>query len=75
MHLDKDILIKGNKIYSPQTCCFVPENLNSLITKNDSIRNNLPIGVSWDKKKNKFISTCSIYNFENNIRQKPMGFL
>ena len=28
--IDKDILIKGNKIYSPDTCCLVPSNVNSL---------------------------------------------
>lgn len=27
-HLDKDILIKGNKIYSSETCCFVPGEVN-----------------------------------------------
>lgn len=27
--LDKDILVKGNKHYSAETCCFVPEKLNS----------------------------------------------
>ena len=31
-HLDKDILIKGNKIYSPETCCFVPSEINGVIT-------------------------------------------
>jgi hypothetical protein len=28
--LDKDILLKGNKIYSPETCCFVPKEINLL---------------------------------------------
>lgn len=44
-HLDKDILIKGNKIYSPETCCFVPQEINSLFVKCDKSRGDLPIGV------------------------------
>lgn len=44
--LDKDILIKGNKIYSSETCCLVPENVNNLFIKGNANRNNLPIGVS-----------------------------
>lgn len=43
--LDKDILIKGNKLYSPDTCCLVPQDINLLFTKRDAKRNNLPIGV------------------------------
>lgn len=43
--LDKDILIKRNKFYSPETCCLVPNNVNKLFTKRDSSRGNLPIGV------------------------------
>ena len=31
--LDKDILIKGNKVYSPETCCFVPAEINTLILR------------------------------------------
>lgn len=46
--LDKDILQKGNKIYSPETCCFVPQELNSLLIKNDINRGKYPIGVRKD---------------------------
>lgn len=55
-HLDKDILIKNNKIYSPATCCLVPDSINKLFTKCDKARGNLPIGVS--KYNNKFQANC-----------------
>lgn len=45
--LDKDILIKGNKTYSPDTCCFVPAEINTLITKDHSNRGKYPIGVTF----------------------------
>ena len=46
MHLDKDILCKGNKIYSRDTCIFVPERINLLFTKCDNRRGDSPIGVT-----------------------------
>ena len=45
--IDKDILVKGNKIYSPETCCLVPQNVNSLFTKRTKLRGNLPIGIGF----------------------------
>ena len=45
MCLDKDILCKGNKVYSRQTCIFVPERINLLFTKHDNARGKDPIGV------------------------------
>lgn len=62
MQLDKDILIKGNKIYSPSTCIFVPSKINVLFTKANRIRGELPIGVYFDKEKNKYRSQCYINN-------------
>ena len=46
MHLDKDILCKGNKVYSRETCIFVPQRINSLFTKCNKSRGKDPIGVS-----------------------------
>ena len=48
--LDKDIIVKNNKIYSPDTCVFVPQNINKLFTKRNKYRGELPIGLSYDKK-------------------------
>lgn len=54
--LDKDILIKGNKIYSSDTCCLVPHNVNCLFLKSDASRGNLPIGVT--RKDDGFEARC-----------------
>jgi hypothetical protein len=51
MCVDKDILFKGNKVYSPETCCIVPNEINCLLTKSDKIRGNLPIGINLWKNK------------------------
>jgi hypothetical protein len=58
-NLDKDILIKGNKVYSPNTCCLVPPNVNNLFIKNDANRGNCPIGVC--KKDDGYGSYCNNY--------------
>ena len=57
--LDKDIINKGNNIYSPKTCCLVPQNINSLFVKNDARRGSLPIGI--ERTNNKF-RTINVYN-------------
>lgn len=57
MCLDKDILIKGNKKYSPDVCIFVPKRINSLFTKCDRARGSLPVGVRYSH--NRFRVECS----------------
>ena len=55
--IDKDIIYKGNKIYSPETCFLVPVNVNNLFVKKDKNRGKLPIGVK--KSGNKYEATCT----------------
>ena len=55
--IDKDILNKGNKIYSPENCCLVPHIINGLFVKGDARRGKYPIGVH--KHINKFQALCN----------------
>lgn len=59
-HLDKDLLLKGNKQYNRDTICFIPTYLNSFITKTNAKRGELPVGVYLDKRSGKFKSQLSI---------------
>lgn len=56
-HLDKDILVKGNKIYSPETCCIVPAEINTLFVKHNKNNRKYPVGVT--RRYNKFIAQIS----------------
>lgn len=44
-HLDKDLLIKGNKVYSEDICVFLPPEINTALLNCKSNRSELPIGV------------------------------
>ena len=44
MHIDKDILYPGNKIYSPDTCSLVPQRINMLFMNKPNKRG-LPNGI------------------------------
>lgn len=68
MCLDKDILFKGNKIYSSSTCVFVPQSINNLFIKSDSSRGKFPLGVYFNKSANKFVACLSITG-----KQKYLG--
>lgn len=58
--LDKDILIQGNKIYSPDRCVFVTQEMNCLLLDNKAIRGTLPIGVSLFKRDGNYHSQIKI---------------
>lgn len=55
--VDKDILVKGNKLYSPETCCLVPYNINALFVRHYGSRGMPPIGVY--KRKYGYQAMCN----------------
>lgn len=57
--LDKDLLFPGNKIYGPDTCIFIDNSVNNFLLERGAARGDLPLGVHFNKKKNKFQATCS----------------
>ena len=59
--LDKDILIQGNKFYSPLTCIFVSDSINKLLLIKGAKRGEQPLGVTYYKPYGKYLSRCSVY--------------
>ena len=54
INLDKDILVKGNKLYGPDTCILVPRRVNNLLLKSDAIRGKYPMGVHYYPRNKKY---------------------
>lgn len=72
MCLDKDILVKHNKIYSPETCIYVPKTINSLFVKCDNKRGNSVIGTT--PFKGKYMVQCWLINPETGkSKQEYLG--
>lgn len=67
-HLDKDVLSKIHKVYSPETCCFIPQEVNALLTLRGGDRGNYAIGVSLHKSTGKFLAKINYYG-----EQKRLG--
>lgn len=59
--LDKDILIKGNTVYSPETVCFVPKIINTLFINGKNNRGDYPLGVYFDEDKKKYRACMSFF--------------
>lgn len=59
--LDKDFLINGNKVYSPETVVFISGDLNCFITERGRDRGGCMIGVSYRPDKgevNPYYARC-----------------
>lgn len=57
--LDKDILVVGNKVYSPDACCFVTRVVNMFVVESKASRGIWPIGVYFHKLSQKFMARCN----------------
>ena len=67
MCLDKDILYKNNKVYSPDNCIFVPARINKLFTKRQQCRGESPIGTQIDKKCTNTIYIVTCHGCDNKM--------
>lgn len=62
--VDKDIRVKGNKIYSPDNCCILPSVINKCFVNRKNYRGKYPIGVEQDKN-GKFIARLgNVFGFK-----------
>jgi len=50
--LDKDLFVKDNRVYSPENCCFVPQEINKILIRRTDNKN-APMGAIF--KNGKFI--------------------
>ena len=68
-HLDKDLLIRGNKVYSENTCVFIPKEINSMLIKCTASRGKYLIGVCWSNSNKAFVAQVN----KNKGKQRYLG--
>lgn len=57
--LDKDLLVKDNKVYGADNCAFVSQMVNLFVTDSRASRGEYLIGVCWNKRDKKFQARCN----------------
>lgn len=63
--LDKDLLVPNNKVYSPDTCCLIPRDLNVLLIDSRAIRGEYPQGVHFFKPTSRYAVQIRINGKQN----------
>lgn len=59
-HLDKDLKVPNNKVYGPDTCLFLPQNVNNLMLTREAVRGDYPIGVVANSTGDKYSALISV---------------
>lgn len=59
-HLDKDLLVRGNKVYSSENCTLVPKDINNLLVDRAAMRGEFPIGVCFSRQISKFVASFNM---------------
>lgn len=56
--LDKDLLVDGNKLYSPETCIFVDGVINGFLVNRKNHRGDYPLGSHLHRDTGKLCVQC-----------------
>jgi hypothetical protein len=75
MAVDKDLFGNGSKVYSPETCCILPQGLNTMLANckkhyfDDNTEDKmLPIGIRYSSKNNKYYGRIQFFRTEKQIK-------
>lgn len=60
--LDKDLLLKGNTVYSKSTVVFLPTAINKCLPNCKAVRGKYPVGVTLCKRDGRFLMKCRLAN-------------
>lgn len=81
MHVDKDIIEKGNKLYDREHMIFVPREINNLFNKKGTDRGEYPIGVHLCKataknrrKEDVLVAQCNIIDDNGKVKKVHLGY-
>ena len=62
--------MKDNKVYSEDSCVFIPQGINRVLTKRESMRGEHLIGVYWNKTNKAFVAQVS----KSKGKQEHLGY-
>lgn len=69
--LDKDILVEGCRVYSPDNCVFVERELNLFVTGESREGRALPTGVCFYRQTNRYVAKCKDFRIG---KDKTIGY-